>query len=56
MVNGGVELGGGAQRAGVGPAQACSARRGQVVGAWRSPVCSPGVAAQSDEWGRPGLR
>jgi hypothetical protein len=37
---GSAELGGGAQRAGVGAAQARGARRGQVVGAWRSPVYS----------------
>ena len=35
------ELGGGAQRAGVGAARACGARRGWVVSAWRSLVCSP---------------
>jgi hypothetical protein len=29
-----------AQRVGVGAARAHSARRGRVVGAWRSPVCT----------------
>jgi hypothetical protein len=41
VIAGGVELGGGAQRVGVGPAQARGVRRGRVVGVWRSPVCLP---------------
>ena len=40
------ELGDGAQRKGVGAAQARGARRGRLVGARRTPVCSASGGAR----------